>query len=73
LDLHGKQSWRQLHLRLSNEDVGSLYRGETRAIRACLALDAYVRVNDADDAARRATSLDGKLIVRPRHCQASRG
>lgn len=54
-------------LRLSDQDVGSVY--QLRAAHLDLGVPShwtpYVRVDDADDVARRAVSIGGKVIVRP--------
>jgi len=54
-------------LRLADQDIGSLYQMNRRAMDQGLGSHwtAYIRVNDVDDVARRADACGGKVIVRP--------
>jgi predicted enzyme related to lactoylglutathione lyase len=54
-------------LRLSGRDVGSLYELKREQLQSGVPSHwtPYVRVGGVDDAARRAASLGGEVIVRP--------
>lgn len=56
-----------VRLRLEGRDVGSLYRMQRKAIEggATSHWMPYVRVADVDEAAQRAASLGGRILVRP--------
>ncbi|HSN19806.1 MAG TPA: VOC family protein [Usitatibacter sp.] len=56
-----------IRLRLDGHDVGSLYPLRRAELErgASSHWMPYVRVADADDAARRAAALGGRIVVRP--------